>query len=174
MYGGQRDTMQPSFQYGGCDGKFSYYLSGLYNRSNSAFSSATPAPDAIHNHTDQGQGFGYFAYDLNPTTRLSLVTSVSASDNQLPNQPDLPTAVHADRGRRTYPSSDINSYLDFRDYLGMLALNGSPTPDLTYQLATRRTISRRISSRTTLASCYIREWLQPPSIATWTTRSKAI
>ncbi|HEY1852555.1 MAG TPA: TonB-dependent receptor [Candidatus Binataceae bacterium] len=134
MYGGQRDTMQPSFQYGGCDGKFSYYLSGLYNRSNSAFSSATPAPDAIHNHTDQGQGFGYFAYDLNPTTRLSLVTSVSASDNQLPNQPNLPTAFTL-TGSPYIPSSDINSYLDFRDYLGMLSLNGSPTPDLTYQLA---------------------------------------
>ncbi len=134
MYGGQRDTLQPSFQYGGCDGKFSYYLSGLYNRSNSAFSSATPAPDAIHNHTDQGQGFGYFAYDLNPTTRLSLVTSVSASDNQLPNQPDLPVEFKL-TGAPYIPSSDINSYLDFRDYLGMLALNGSPTPDLTYQLA---------------------------------------
>src|SRR5580658_1139076 len=134
MYGGQRNTLQPSFQYGGCDGKFSYYLSGLYNRSNSAFSSATPAPDAIHNHTDQGQGFGYFAYDLNPTTRLSLVTSVSASDNQLPNQPGLPTAFIL-TGAPYIPSSDINSYLDFRDYLGMLALNGSPTPNLTYQLA---------------------------------------
>src|ERR1700722_12535765 len=134
MYGGQRDTLQPSFQYGGCDGKFSYYLSGLYNRSNSAFSSATPAPDAIHNHTDQGQGFGYFAYDLNPTTRLSLVTSVSASDNQLPNQPGLPVEFKL-TGAPYIPSSDINSYLDFRDYLGMLALNGSPTPDLTYQLA---------------------------------------
>ena len=134
MYGGQRDTLQPSFQYGGCDGKFSYYLSGLYNRSNSAFSSATPAPDAIHNHTDQGQGFGYFAYDLNPTTRLSLVTSVSASDNQLPNQPGLPVEFKL-TGAPYIPSSDINSYLDFRDYLGMLALNGSPTPNLTYQLA---------------------------------------
>ena len=30
MYGGQRNTVQPSFQYGGCDGKFSYYVSGLY------------------------------------------------------------------------------------------------------------------------------------------------
>ena len=34
-----------------------------------------------------------------------------------------------------YPSADINSYLDFRDYLGILALNGAPAPDLTYQLA---------------------------------------
>ena len=66
MYGGQRDTVQPSFQYGGCDGKFSYYVSGLYSMSNSAFSSATPAPDAIHNSTIQGQGFGSFTYDFEP------------------------------------------------------------------------------------------------------------
>ena len=136
MYGGQRDTMQPSFQYEGCDGAFSYYVSGQYIRSNSAFSSATPAPDAIHNHTDQGQGFGFFAYDLNSTTRLSLITSLAASNNQLPNQPNLaPLPGFTPTGANYIPSSDINSYLDFRDYLGILALNGAPAPGLTYQLA---------------------------------------
>ena len=89
MYGGQRNTIQPSFQYGGCDDAFSYYVSGLYSQSNSAFSSATPAPDAIHDHTNQGQGFGFFAYNLSPTTRLSLITSVAVSDNQLPNRTNL-------------------------------------------------------------------------------------
>ena len=38
-------------------------------------------------------------------------------------------------GTGSYPSADINSYLDFRDYLGILALNGAPAPGLTYQLA---------------------------------------
>ena len=134
MYGGQRDTVQPSFQYGGCDGKFSYYVSGLYSMSNSAFSSATPAPDAIHNSTIQGQGFGFFSYDLNPTTRLSLITSVAASNNELPNQSNLAPAFEL-VGTGNYPSADINSYLDFRDYLGIFALNGAPAPGLTYQLA---------------------------------------
>src|SRR5208283_884058 len=134
MYGGQRNTVAPSFQYGGCDGKFSYYVSGLYSMSNSAFSSATPAPDAIHNSTIQGQGFGFFAYDVNPTTRLSLTTSVSASNNELPNQNNL-TPEFELKGVTNYPSADINSYLDFRDYLGILALNGAPAPNLTYQLA---------------------------------------
>jgi outer membrane receptor protein involved in Fe transport len=134
MYGGQRNTVQPSFQYGGCDGKFSYYVSGLYSMSNSAFSSATPAPDAIHNSTIQGQGFGFFAYDISDTTRLSLITSVAASNNELPNQPNLPPEFGL-VGTGSYPSADINSYLDFRDYLGILALNGAPAPGLTYQLA---------------------------------------
>jgi hypothetical protein len=134
MYGGQRDTVQPSFQYGGCDGKFSYYVSGLYSMSNSAFSSATPAPDAIHNSTIQGQGFGFFAYNLNSTTRLSLITSVAASNNELPNQANLPPEFEL-AGTGNYPSADINSYLNFRDYLGIFSLNGAPAPGLTYQLA---------------------------------------
>ena len=134
MYGGQRNTIQPSFQYGGCAGKFSYYLSGLYSQSNTAFSSATPAPDAIHDHTNQGQGFGFFTYQLTPTTSLSLITSVAASDNQLPNRANL-TPQFELTGVTAPPSADINSDLDFRDYLGVLALNGSPAPGLTYQLA---------------------------------------
>jgi hypothetical protein len=133
-YGGQRNTIQPSLQYAGCEGNFSYYFSGQYNQSNTAFSSATPAPDAIHDHTNGGQGFGFFAYELNPTTRLSLITSVAASDNQLPNQANLaPQFMLAGAGPE--PSADINSYLNFRDYLGILAINGAPTSALTYQLA---------------------------------------
>ncbi len=134
VYGGQRNTLQPSFQYGGCDGSFSYYVSGLYSQSNTAFSSATPAPDAIHDQTDQGQGFGFFAYDLNPTTRLSLITSFATSKNQLPNRSNLIPQFGL-AGVGAYPSADINSYLNFRDYLGILALNGLAAPGLTYQLA---------------------------------------
>ncbi len=134
MYGGQRNTIQPSFQYGGCEGNFGYYVSALYSQSNTAFSSATPAPDAIHDHTNQGQGFGFFTYDLTPTTRLSLLTSAAASDNQLPNQANL-TPQFQLTGVTIQPSADINSHLNFRDYLGILALNGAPAPGLTYQLA---------------------------------------
>jgi hypothetical protein len=134
MYGGQRNTIQPSFQYGGCEGDFSYYLTGMYSQSNTAFSSATPAPDAIHDHTMQGQGFGFFTYNLNSTTRLSLITSVSASNNQLPNQPNLPIDVPLS-GVAIPNSASINSYLNFRDYMGIFAINGAPAPGLTYQLA---------------------------------------
>jgi len=136
MFGGQRNTVQPSFQYGGCDGKFSYYVSGLYSQSNTAFSSATPAPDAIHDYTYQGQGFGFFTYDIDSNTRLSLISSLAVSDNQLPNQPFLEPAYKlAGAFPSANPSADIDSYLNFRDYLGIFALNGAPAPNLTYQVA---------------------------------------
>ena len=134
ILGGQRDLVQPSGQFGGCAGKFSYYVSGLYSQGDDAFSSATPGADPIHDFTQQGQAFGFFAYQLGPTTRLSLVLSAAASNNQLPNQAGLPPQFVLD-GVAPSPSADINSYLNFRDYLAIVALNGSVGSNLTYQLA---------------------------------------
>jgi hypothetical protein len=132
--GGQRDLLQPSGQYGGCAGKFSYYVSGLYSQGNNAFSSATPGPDPIHDFTRQGQLFGFFSYEVDPRTKLSLMLSAAASNNQLPNVPDLaPTFELA--GVPNFQSANISSYLNFRDYLAVLALNGSTDDGLHYQLA---------------------------------------
>lgn len=131
---GQRQTLEPRTQYGGCRGNFSYYLSALYNQGNTAFSPATSSPDPIHNETHQGQGFGFFSYDIDSTSRLSLILSAAASRNQLPNVPNL-TPQFTLAGVSNYPSSAINSYLNFRDGLAVLAFNAAPTPDLSYQLA---------------------------------------
>src|SRR5579862_5935779 len=38
LFAGQRETLQPGVEYAGCDGELSYYLSGLYSHSNTAFS----------------------------------------------------------------------------------------------------------------------------------------
>jgi outer membrane cobalamin receptor len=56
---GQRSTFQPSLQFAGCNGQLSSYVSVLYDQSNTAFSSATPGADAIHDRTRQGQAFGF-------------------------------------------------------------------------------------------------------------------
>ena len=134
IFGGQRGTFQPSVQYGGCAGRLSYYISTLYSQSNTAFSSATPGPDAIHDWTNQGQGFGFFFYALDAYTKLSVIASAAGSNNQLPNVPDL-TPQFTLAGAGALPSSDINSYLNFRDYLTIVALKGTPYQDLSYQLA---------------------------------------
>jgi len=130
---GQRQTLQPSLQYGGCAGRFGYYVSGLYDQGETAFSSATPGPNPVHDYTRQGQGFGFFSYALTPTTRLSLTLSAAASDNQLPNVPGLaPQFTLA--GVNAFSSADINSYLNFRDYLAIVALSGAPSTNLTWQI----------------------------------------
>jgi outer membrane receptor for ferrienterochelin and colicin len=131
---GQRDTLEPTAQYAGSIGKFSYYVSALYDEGNTAFSPATGGPNPIHNWTNQGQAFGVFSYALDDNTKLSLILSTAASNNQLPNVPNLTPEFTLANSKITN-SADIDSYLNFRDYLAILSLKSSPTPDLAYQIS---------------------------------------
>jgi hypothetical protein len=131
---GQRGTFQPSVQYAGCDGKLSYYVSGLYDQGETGFSSATPGSNPIHDWTNQGQAFGYFSYPLDDKTKLSVVASAAGSNNQLPNVPNLMPQFTLAGVNNLNPAA-INSYLNFRDYLGMVILSGKPDADLSYQIA---------------------------------------
>ncbi len=136
FYGGQRETMQPSFEYGGCDGAFSYYYTGTFLHDNLAFSSATPGPTPYHNLTNQGQGFGYFTYEINPLTKLSLITGVSVNDSQIPNQPGLPPLYTLSGvSPASYPPTAIDESLDQNYYFGVLALSGVIGPGINYQVA---------------------------------------
>src|SRR6204780_6017665 len=78
---GQRSIFTPSFQYAGCAGGFSSYVSLLYSQNNTAFSSATPGTDAIHDRQQQGQAFGFFAYPIDATMKLTLLLSGTNSNN---------------------------------------------------------------------------------------------
>jgi outer membrane cobalamin receptor len=141
---GQRDTLQPSFQYAGCDDGLGSYISGLYHQSNTAFSSATPGPTPLHDFTHQGQLFGFFSYALTPSSTLSLLLSGAASRNQLPNVPGLAPEYQL-VGVPVPPSSaDINSYLNFTDALAIVSLNGSLDRGVSYQIAySQHAISQR-------------------------------
>jgi hypothetical protein len=132
---GQRDTLQPSAQYAGCEGQLSSYASLLYDQGNTAFSSATPGPNAIHDRTQQGQAFGFFAYPVSASSKLSLLLSGARSSNQLPNVPGLAPQYTLAGIDPAPPSSAIDSDLDFSDYLAVLSLSGSPSSDLSYQVA---------------------------------------
>jgi len=135
-YGGQRDTAQPSFELGGCNGKFSYYVTGGYLHSNLGLSSATRGPDPIHDSTDQGQGFAYLTYSISPTTQLSLITGMTVADNQFPNVPgETPEFTLSGANPADFPSADINSTVDQQDYYGVLALNGALGTNADYQVA---------------------------------------
>lgn len=133
-FGGQRGTIQPSLTYGGCSGKLSYYLSGFYLQSALGVQSPTKRPTPEHDVTHQGQGFGYFSYFLNPTTRLSLITGTAISGYQIPGEPDLPV-VYPISGVVNYPNSADTSATEFeQNYFGILALQGA-LGKLDYQIA---------------------------------------
>jgi outer membrane receptor protein involved in Fe transport len=136
ILGGQRNTIEPSFEMAGCKGAIGYYLTGLYLHNNIGFSSATPAPDPIHDVMDQGQAFSNFTYQVGPAARLSLMSGFTVNDGQFPNRPGMPALYQLDGiNPEAHPSSAINSSLEQQDYFGVLALNAAPASDLDYQLA---------------------------------------
>ncbi|HML11626.1 MAG TPA: TonB-dependent receptor [Stellaceae bacterium] len=132
---GQRTVLQPSIQDAGCDGKLSYYVSMLYDQGQTAFSSATPSPNPIHDFTNQGQGFASFSYPLTDITKLSVILSSAGSNNQLPNVPNLPQQFTLAGANNAMNSSSINSYLNFRDDLAIVTLKSTPSADLSWQIA---------------------------------------
>lgn len=136
MYGGQRDTVRPSFQIQGCRDKFSYYATGLYLQSNLGFSSAVAAPDPVHDAIREGQGFSYLTYQLTPLAKLSMISGATYADSQFPNVPGLTAQWQLDDlNAASYPSTQINSRLDQQDYFGVLALDGVAGERFDYQLA---------------------------------------
>ena len=76
------------------------------------------------------------------------------------------------------PSADINSYLNFQDYLGILALNGAPAPGLSYQLAYSAHYISQSYHRTRLANSCIKGCRQTRftaiSITLWKATSRII
>ncbi len=136
IYGGMRDTAQPSFEFSGCHDNLSYYLTGLYLHSDLGFSSAVRSPDPIHDTTDQGQGFAYVTYTPDPQIKLSLISGMTVADMEFPNRPGLAPLYRLDgENPADYPLTAIDSSLDQQDYYGVFALNGVIGANLDYQAA---------------------------------------
>ncbi len=134
FYGGQRGTENPSFEYGGSKGDFSWFTTGEYLHTDRGVEPPTSGPTAIHDTSNQGSGFGYFSYFLNPTTRLSLITGTAVNHFQIaanPNQPQVFQLI----GTPIYPSADIHEGQLEQNYFGVLALQGTVGPDIDYQIA---------------------------------------
>jgi hypothetical protein len=143
---GQRDTLEPSFEYAGCHGGVGSYVSALYEESNTAFSSATAGPTPIHDFTHRGQLFGFFSWPLSPTDTLSLMVSGAQSGNELPNVPGLPPQFELNGAPLPPSSAAIDSRLDFSDALAVVTLSGLLADQLSYQIAaTEHAISQRFN-----------------------------
>jgi hypothetical protein len=134
MYGGQRETVQPSFELGGCEGDFSYYLSGFYEHNSLGLQAPSDSPDPNHDYSDEGQGFGYLSYLVNAETRLSLMTGVAVNSFEIPPEPGLPQQFEL-AGVPTYPSSEVKENELEQNYYGILSLQGGFGEKLTYQVA---------------------------------------
>jgi outer membrane receptor protein involved in Fe transport len=134
MYGGQRYTLQPSFELGGSKGNLSYYTTGYYLQNARGLEPPTPGPQAKHDFATIGNCFGYLSYFLNSTTRLSLIGGFNLSNFQIPSNPGQTPAFKLG-GTTNFPSADIKETQLEQNYYGVVALQGLLGKDLDYQIA---------------------------------------
>jgi outer membrane receptor for ferrienterochelin and colicins len=109
LYGGSHSTFQPSAEYGGSDGKYSYYVTGDYKEDDLGIESPNGSSNPVHDHTSQIHGFGYFENIIDSDDRASLILGVSDDEFQIPNQVGMqPTLGLNVNGQTNYLSNNLN------------------------------------------------------------------
>ena len=86
-YGGSHQTIFPSFQVGGSQGRFNYFALGSYNQNDLGIENPTGGYHAIHDFTQQFKGFANLSYLIDDSSRISVLLSGTYSDFQIPNNP---------------------------------------------------------------------------------------
>ena len=146
VYGGSYDTVRPSFEYGGSDGKWNYFIDGSYDHNALGIENPTSSHSAIHDVTGQYKTFSYLSYLIDDTSRVSFMGSASYSDFQIPNTPGLAagapsvpsgvTAVPWNTFMATpnFNSANLNENQNEQNYYGVVTYQKS-AGDLNFQVS---------------------------------------
>ncbi|MBU6410998.1 MAG: hypothetical protein KGR98_11490, partial [Verrucomicrobia bacterium] len=142
LYGGSYDTFRPSFDFGGRQGKWDYFVDGIYDQNSLGIENPTPSKNAIHDQTEQYKAFVYASRILSDTSRVSFMGGASYSDFQVPNTPGLPPGTSPDGSTQwssqmsttNFDSSNLNENQNEQNYYGIAAYQQS-AGDLNYQVA---------------------------------------
>ena len=133
VYGGSRETLTPSFEYGGTEGHTEYFVSGRFFRSDEGIENPTSSVVPIHDNTEQGGFFSYVSTLLDPNTRLSWISGSTINQFQIPNSPNQ-TPAFQPFGITTFNSSLLNENQFEQNYYDVLALQ-KKTDNVDLQLA---------------------------------------
>jgi len=109
VYGGSHSSFQPSAEYGGSDGQYTYYVTGDFKQNNLGIESPNGSSNPIHDHTTQGHAFSYLEDIIDTSDRLSLIMGLSDDEFQIPNQEGLQPSLGLNvNGQTAYLSDDLN------------------------------------------------------------------
>ena len=109
LYGGSHSTFQPSAEFGGSSGAFTYYVSADYKQDNLGIESPDGSSDPLHDHTTQTHGFAYLEDILDSSNRVSLILGTSDDEFEIPNQRGLqPSLGYNVLGQTDYLSDSLN------------------------------------------------------------------
>ncbi len=122
LYGGSHDTLRPSFEYGGSEGKLNYFIDGSYEHNTLGIENPLPTSEAIHDKTDQGKMFSYFSYLLDDTSRLNVMFSASDSNFQVPDVTGNNTAAFpgAPGQPSVFDSANLNENQNEQNYYAVV------------------------------------------------------
>jgi outer membrane receptor protein involved in Fe transport len=136
IYGGSHDTIRPSFEYGGSEGRLNYFVDGSYDHNSLGVENVTSTHDAIHDKTDQGRMFAYLSYLLDDTSRVSFMLSGSYSTFQIPDAPGNTTPAFpvAPGQPATFDSANLNENQKEQNYYSVVTYQKS-AGDLNFQLS---------------------------------------
>lgn len=133
LYGGSFGTFNPSFELHGNEGRWSYYLSANYLQSDIGIENPAPARNAIHDHTNQLQTFGYLSYLFNPTTRATFLFGSADNRFQIPDNPGQQSAF-VDGDISDFDSSKLDERQREVTRFGIFSLQGH-VADSDYQVS---------------------------------------
>ena len=129
LYGGSHGELEPSINYGGSTGPYTYFVTGDFLRNDLGIESPDGSSDPLHDHTKQHHGFAYAEDLLDEHDRVSAIIGLSDADFQIPNlrgvQPSLGLSVD---GQSSYPSESLNENQREVTQFGILSLQHSNGP----------------------------------------------
>jgi outer membrane receptor for ferrienterochelin and colicin len=134
VFGGSHQTLRTSADVYGSKGDFSYFFTGSLGVNNLGIEAPTASPSPIHDHTRQGDAFGYMSYLINPLTRVSVMLGTAANQFEIPNTPGLPQ-VFTLAGTPTFNSANLNETQSELNNFAVVALQGTNGGDFDYQVA---------------------------------------
>jgi outer membrane receptor protein involved in Fe transport len=138
LYGGSYDTIRPSFEYSGSEGKWSYFIDGSYTHDDIGIENPAPTSVPLHDFTDQYRTFLYGSYLIDDSSRLILMGSASYATFEIPINPGLmPVSTQASGDpwvAGSFTPLDLNDNQTEQNYYGVAAYQKS-AGDLNYQIS---------------------------------------
>ena len=84
---GSHGTFNPELSFHGSTDKWSWFLTGDYQKNDNGIENPTKSYNAIHDHSQQLKGFGYLSYLINENARVSFMFGVANNRFEIPNNP---------------------------------------------------------------------------------------
>jgi len=109
LYGGSHGLVQPSAEYAGSAGNINYYVAGDYLRSGIGIENPTRSYDPLHDHTQQGHGFGYVEDIIDATSKITAIAGIYQGAFQIPDNPGQPS-IYTDGSLSHFNSAALNEH----------------------------------------------------------------